>query len=130
MEGSQGTGTATGPPTNARPRQEQMILDLYRQGVRNANELAESYGVSRSTIYRLLDRSDVAPMLPGQVSTGERHALRSRQCGGDVGRTSDPGGGVQKATDDCRSQLSPALTTAPDLDRLPVEIVKSGGDPT
>lgn len=60
------------------PAQEQMILDLYRQGVRTADELAESYGVSRSTIYRLLERSEVAPMLPGQASTGERSDHASR----------------------------------------------------
>ena len=49
-------GKLRGKQPNLNPRQEAHMVDLYRQGKHSTAELADLFGVARSTVYRALKR--------------------------------------------------------------------------
>lgn len=70
-----GRGRRPGRKPKMSPAQETDITRLYEQGFRTVDELAEDYGVGRSTIYRILDRS--ATDEPAMENMGEdKHVYR------------------------------------------------------
>jgi DNA invertase Pin-like site-specific DNA recombinase len=58
------------------PRQEAHLVDLYRQGEHSTAELADLFGVARSTVYRALQRDLVQGAASGRATArgaGMRH---------------------------------------------------------
>ena len=49
-------GKLRGKQPKLNPRQETHLVDLYRQGEHSTAELADLFGVARSTVYRALER--------------------------------------------------------------------------
>ncbi len=49
-------GRLRGKQPKLNPRQEAHLVDLYRRGEHSTAELADLFGVARSTVYRALER--------------------------------------------------------------------------
>jgi DNA invertase Pin-like site-specific DNA recombinase len=57
MAAAKAKGRLRGKQPKLKPRQEAHVADLYRAGGHTTAELAELFGVARSTIYRALQRN-------------------------------------------------------------------------
>lgn len=53
-------GRLRGKQPKLKPRQEQHLVELWRAGSHTSAELAELFGVARSTVYRAIQRADSA----------------------------------------------------------------------
>ena len=56
MRVAKAKGKLRGKQPKLNPRQEAHLVDLYRQGEHSTAELADLFGVARSTVYRALQR--------------------------------------------------------------------------
>lgn len=56
-------GRLRGKPPKLKPKQEAHLVDLWRAGRHTTAELAEMFGVARSTVYRAIQRAG-APTRP------------------------------------------------------------------
>ena len=59
MRVAKAKGKLRGKQPKLNPRQEAHLVDLYRQGEHSTAELADLFGVARSTVYRALQRDHV-----------------------------------------------------------------------
>jgi DNA invertase Pin-like site-specific DNA recombinase len=59
MRVARARGKLRGKQPKLNPRQEAHLVDLYRQGEHSTAELADLFGVARSTVYRALQRDHV-----------------------------------------------------------------------
>ena len=71
------TGKLRGKQPKLNPRQEAHLVELYRQGKHSTAELADLFGVARSTVYRALERDRAR----GQTN-GHRAAATSASMSG------------------------------------------------
>ncbi len=65
-------GKLRGRKPKLTPVREALLVDLHRTGQKNPSELAELFGVGRSTVYRALERAAVVTSSAG--ATGEAPA--------------------------------------------------------
>ena len=65
--GRQGQGPAARQAAQAQPRQEAHLVELYRAGESHHRELAELFGVARSTVYRALQRNPPVAAAPVEM---------------------------------------------------------------
>ena len=56
-------GRLKGKPPKLSPKQEAHLVALYEAGEHTGSELADLFGVARSTVYRALDRADRAVVI-------------------------------------------------------------------
>ena len=56
MRVAKAKGELRGKQPKLNPRQEAHLVDLYRRGEHSTAELADLFGVARSTVYRALER--------------------------------------------------------------------------
>jgi DNA invertase Pin-like site-specific DNA recombinase len=68
MRVAKAKGKLRGKQPQPNPRQEAHLVDLYRPGDHSTAELADLFGVARSTVYRALDRDRAR----GRHPAGER----------------------------------------------------------
>ncbi len=54
-------GTSRGRRPKLTPAREALLVDLHRSGQKNPSQLAELFGVGRSTVYRALQRAGEVP---------------------------------------------------------------------
>src|SRR3954468_9259979 len=64
MQVAKARGRLRGKQPKLTARQEAHLVELHRSGQHTSAELAELFGVARSTVYRALDRAQVAPPAP------------------------------------------------------------------
>lgn len=57
MAAARAAGKLRGRKPKLSPRQEEHLLELHASGERTPSELAELFGVTRSTVYRIVQRS-------------------------------------------------------------------------
>lgn len=57
MQIAKAKGRLRGKPPKLKPRREAHLVELYRDGRHTTAELAEMFGVARSTVYRALQRA-------------------------------------------------------------------------
>ena len=60
MAVARAAGKLRGRKPKLTPRQEAHLVELHQTGAKNPGELAELFGVARSTVYRTLDRARAA----------------------------------------------------------------------
>ncbi len=70
-------GKLRGRQPKLSPRQEAHLVDLYRQGEHSTAELADLFGVARSTVYRALQRDQARGQTIGHLATSSS----ARTCG-------------------------------------------------
>jgi DNA invertase Pin-like site-specific DNA recombinase len=76
MRVAKAKGKLRGKQPEPNPRQEGHLVDLYRQGEHSTAELADLFGVARSTVYRALQRDgtrDATSRRTAAESAGLRH---------------------------------------------------------
>ena len=59
MRVAKAKGRLQGEQPKLNPRQEANLVSLYRQGEHSTAELADCFGVARSTVYRVLQRDQL-----------------------------------------------------------------------
>ena len=80
MRVAKAKGKLRGKQPKLNPRQEAHLVDLYRQGEHSTAELADLFGVARSTVYRALERDQVrAQANAHRVSETVRAFARERR---------------------------------------------------
>jgi DNA invertase Pin-like site-specific DNA recombinase len=67
MAAAKAKGRLRGKQPKLKPRQEAHIAELYRAGGHTTAELAELFGVARSTIYRALQRNPPVATVPAEM---------------------------------------------------------------
>ena len=77
MRVAKAKGKLRGKQPKLNPRQEAHLVDLYRRGEHSTAELADLFGVARSTVYRALQRDQVRTH-----TDGHRAALSSASIRG------------------------------------------------
>jgi transposase-like protein len=113
-------GKLRGKQPKLNPRQKAHLVDLYRRGEHSTGELADLFGVARSTVYRALQRDQVQGAAQSPHSGRRRgHAalcsavavagLSRRRS--DRRRSRNPGAGQSQ---DCCGTTRPS----PDRDRV------------
>jgi len=59
MQVAKAKGRLRGKKPKLSPTQEKHLVELYRAGEHTTSELAEEFGVARSTVYRAVERAGV-----------------------------------------------------------------------
>jgi DNA invertase Pin-like site-specific DNA recombinase len=72
MRVAKAKGKLRGKQPKLNPRQEAHLVDLYRQGEHSTAELADLFGVARSTVYRALERDS------SRGQTNDHRAVKTR----------------------------------------------------
>ena len=76
MRVAKAEGKLRGRQPKLNPRQEAHLVDLYWQGEHSTAELADLFGVARSTVYRVLERDQTRGQTNGhrtaRISSGSR----------------------------------------------------------
>jgi len=86
-------GKLRGRKPKLTPTREALLVDLHRTGQKSPSDLAELFGVGRSTVYRALERAVDRDRCrrkdrPGQVALSEQRQIpliTVLHCGGDPG---------------------------------------------
>ena len=60
MAAARAAGKLRGRKPKLSPRQEEHLVELYASGEKGSSELAELFGVTRSTVYRIVERSEAS----------------------------------------------------------------------
>jgi DNA invertase Pin-like site-specific DNA recombinase len=92
MRVAKAKGKLRGKQPKLNPRQEAHLVDLYRQGEHSTAELADLFGVARSTVYRALERDRGCAVRRQPVSARPRRPalateVRRTRRGCPAGRT-------------------------------------------
>jgi DNA invertase Pin-like site-specific DNA recombinase len=61
MAAAKAKGRLRGKKPKLSPRQEAHLVELHRKGSHTTGEIAELFGVARSTVYRALQRAGSSP---------------------------------------------------------------------
>ena len=87
MRVAKAKGKLRGKQPKLNPRQEAHLVDLHRQGEHSTAELADLFGIARSTVYRALQRTKPAARrtVTGRRSSaralaGELHRRQAQRC--------------------------------------------------
>ena len=76
MRTAKAKGRLRGKQPKLNPRQEAHLVSLYRQGERSTAELADLFGVARSTVYRALQRDQVQGAANRRTAAGDAGVRR------------------------------------------------------
>jgi DNA invertase Pin-like site-specific DNA recombinase len=68
MRVAKAKGRLRGKQPKLNPRQEAHLVTLYRQGEHSTAELADLFGVARSTVYRALQRDQLQGVARGRTT--------------------------------------------------------------
>jgi DNA invertase Pin-like site-specific DNA recombinase len=63
-------GKLRGRKPKLTPTREALLVDLHRTGQKSPSDLAELFGVGRSTVYRALERAATDTAAAGTAGTG------------------------------------------------------------
>jgi len=77
MRVAKAKGKLRGKQPKLNPRQEAHLVDLYRQGEHSTVELADLFGVARSTVYRALQRDQVRGLANAHRAAENRAGIRT-----------------------------------------------------
>ena len=72
MRVAKAKGRLRGKQPKLNPRQEWHLVALYRAGEHSISELADLFGVTRSTVYRAIERDRRRHATPAMVSDKRR----------------------------------------------------------
>jgi DNA invertase Pin-like site-specific DNA recombinase len=103
MRVAKAKGKLRGKQPKLNPRQEAHLVDLHRQGEHSTAELADLFGVARSTVYRALNATRPAARRP---VTGRRRSARA--FAGEPSRRRRSG--CPAGPDSCGATRSPLAT--------------------
>jgi DNA invertase Pin-like site-specific DNA recombinase len=76
--GGKGEGSARGKQPKLKPNQAKHLLELYDLGTYSVAELAELFGVGRSTVYRTIER--LRPIRPEPERAAHSPGLLWLRC--------------------------------------------------
>ena len=91
MRVAKAKGRPRGKQPKLNPRQEAHVVDLYRQGEHSTAELADLFGVARSTVYRALQRDQVRGLANAHRAAETRAGIRTCASPLETGLSRRPG---------------------------------------
>jgi DNA invertase Pin-like site-specific DNA recombinase len=83
MKVARANGRLRGKQPKLTPKQEAVLAGLHAAGEHTSSELAQLFGVARSTVYRALERQARAGELAAAVPAQARAAVRRRAAAVD-----------------------------------------------
>jgi DNA invertase Pin-like site-specific DNA recombinase len=83
MKVARAKGRLRGKQPKLTPKQEAVLAGLHAAGEHTSSELAQLFGVARSTVYRALERQARAGELAAAVPAQARAAVRRRAAAVD-----------------------------------------------